>query len=171
MPSTRLEVDGLTEAIKALSRFDKETGKEARDLLREGAKTIQKASQRKLSGRPGGGSYPRRKGMIGRSASQKGGGITLRQKKYPWAYAAEFGAKRAWVFGRVTTQAKLRRRQFPVWRGNRFVVRGRSGPGWIIQPAIRENIDKVTRKIADGLFDLLITTLNRAGVPRGRTGV
>ncbi len=163
-----MEVEGLTEALKALSRFDRETGQEARSVLREGAKLIQTKSQAKLGRRPGGGSYPRRRGMIGRSVTLRGGGINLKGRRYPWAWGAEFGAKRAWVFGKVTVQSRLRRRQFPIWRGNQFVVRGRGGPGWIIQPTIRENIDRVTRDIADGIDDLIDETMKRAKVPRGR---
>lgn len=135
----------------------------ARDLLRDGAKTIQTAAQFRLRARPGGGAYPRRSGMIGRSAGAKGAGVTLRGGRYPWAWGAEFGAKRAWVYGRVTSASRLRRRQFPIWRGNQFVVRGRSGPGWIIQPAIRENLDRVLEEIATGLESAIDEALSSAG--------
>lgn len=147
----QLHVDGLTEALRGLNTVDREAGRTARALLADGAKTIQHAAQAKLGRRPGGGTYPRRTGMVGRSASAKGAGVTLRGGRYPWAWGAEYGARRAWVWGRVTVQSKLRRRQFPIWRGNQFVVRGRGGPGWIIQPAIRENLDRVLEGIADGL--------------------
>lgn len=166
MASTSFEVDGLSEAVKAMSRFDKETGKAARDEMRAAAVKVQKAAQAKSKGRPGGGSYPRRLGMIGRSVTTKGAGINLRGKKYPWAWGAEFGARRAWVFGRVTTQGKLRRRQFPVWRGSQFVTRGRSGPGWIIQPTIRKMLPQITEEIADGMSKVLSDALTKAGVPR-----
>lgn len=160
-----MRVDGLSEALRGIAVFDRELGAAARDVIREGTKTIQFAAQRKIGS--GGGRYPKRSGMIGRSTTNRGGGIKLAGAKYPWAWAAEFGARRAWVFGRVTTQGRLRRRTFPVWRGNQFVTRGSAGPGWMIQPAIRQNLDRVTREIADGLDEILDRALSQAGVPRG----
>jgi len=163
-----VRADDLSAAVRALGRFDRDLQREAKDALRTGAKTIQAAAQAKVARRPGGGTYPRRRGMVGRSVTQRGAGIKLRGKKYPWAWGAEWGAKRAWVFGRVTTQGKLSRRQFPVWRGNQFVIRGRSGPGWIIQPAIRENLDRVTEQIVDDLGDVMYRALRQAGLkPKG----
>ena len=166
-------VDGLTEAVKAMGKFSKAAGNEARSVMRVGAREIATLSKRRVGRRPGGGSYPRRSGMIGYSATGKGAAVKLKgaNPRYPMAWGAEYGAKRAWVFGRVTTQGKLRRRQYPVWRGNQFVTRGRSGPGWIIQPTIRENMDRVVADIADGLDLLLNAEMNKAGVPRsGRRG-
>lgn len=167
MTQPRLEVEGLTESIKALTRVDRELGARARDLIRTEAVIIAADAKSRLGNRPGGGTYPRRAGMIRRKANQKGAEIGLAVSRYPWARGAEFGAKRAWVFGRVTTQGKLRRRQFPVWRGNQFVVRGGSGPGWVIQPAIRANIDAASKRIGDGLIDLFDEAFRAAGVPRG----
>lgn len=168
MPATdlRLEVEGLSEALRGINRFNKELGAASRDVIREGAKVIQFDARRRLGA--GGGRYPKRAGMIGRSASSRGAGIKLAGRKYPWSWGAEFGARRAWVYGRVTTQNAMRRRTFPVWRGNQFVVRGRGGPGWIIQPAIRANIERVTEQIATGLDRVLNEAMRQAGVPRGR---
>lgn len=163
-----VRADDLSAAIRAIGKFDKELQTEAKQALRDGAQTIQKSAQRKALRKPGGGTYPARRGMVGRSATGTGAGIKLKGKRYPWAWGAEYGAKRAWVFGRVTTQAKLSRRQFAVWRGNQFVVRGRSGPGWLIQPAIRENVDAVTEQIASDLVGVMDRALTAAGVPKGR---
>lgn len=158
-----LHVDGLTEALRGLAKVDREAGSAARDLLKESAATIQKAAQARLAGRPGGGTYPRRTGMVGRSASNKGGGISLKGSRYPWAWGAEFGARRAWVYGKVNVQSNLRRRQFPIWRGNQFVVRGRGGPGWIIQPTIRAHLDRELENIANGLERLIDRALTESG--------
>jgi hypothetical protein len=164
---TAIQTEGLTESLRALKRVDDDLGNEARELLRAAAKVIQVDAQGRPGRRPGGGSYPRRRGMVGRSATSQGAAVTLRGARYPWAWGAEFGAKRAWVFGRVLIQSRLRRRQFPVWRGNQFVVRGSSGPGWIIAPAIRANLDRVTKQVADGIDDLYDRAFSRAGVRRG----
>jgi hypothetical protein len=167
--SAELRVEGLSEAMRALSKVSKETGAEAKGLIRDAAKSIQAGAQKRMRTRPGGGAYPRRKGMIRYSATNKGGavGITSRGSRYPWGGGAEFGAKRAWVFGRVTTQGQLSRRQFPVWRGNQFVVRGRSGPGWLIQPEIRAQLPTIEQDLAAGLSELIDRELRKAGVKRG----
>lgn len=167
--SDAVAVEGLTQSIKALSSASKEAGAEAKGLIRTEAKHIQRKAQGKMARRSGGGSYPRRKGAIRYGATQKGGTISITAGKgdrYPWIFGAEFGAKRAWVYGRVTTQGRLKRRQFPVWRGNRFVVRGGSGPGWLVQPAIREELPGVTRRIEAGMSELIARELARARVPR-----
>lgn len=172
MPDSSLgvEVEGLTESIKALTKVSKEAGAEAKGLIRDGAKHIQSKAQGKMARRSGGGSYPRRKGAIRYSATQRGGAISITSGKgsrYPWIFGAEFGAKRAWVYGRVMSASRLgNRRQFPVWRGNQFVERGANGPGWLVQPAIREELPKVTRDIEAGLSDLIAREIRRARVPR-----
>jgi hypothetical protein len=163
VPNDHLQVDGLAESIKALAYIERDLGNAARGALRDAAKVVQFDAQRRISGRPGGGSYPRRRGMVGRSGTNKGAAVKLRGSKYPWAWGAEYGAKRAWVFGRVTTQGQLRRRQFPVWRGNQFVVRGRGGPGWAIQPAIRRNLPRVTADIEEALGELVREAFRRQG--------
>lgn len=159
---TGVHVDGLSQALRGLTKVDKEAGTAARDLVRAAAKDIQTRAQAKMGRRPGGGSYPRRAGMIGRSASNKGGGISLKGGRYPWAWGAEFGARRAWIYGRGNIQTNLKRRQFPIWRGNQFVIRGRGGPGWIIQPTIRENLDRVLADISEGLEALIAKAVRGA---------
>ena len=44
--------------------------------------------------------------------------------------------------------------------------RGANGPGWLVQPAIREELPKVTRDIEAGLSDLIAREIRRARVPR-----
>lgn len=163
---TRLDVEGLTEAIKALNRANRDLGREARSLIRDEAVIISADAKARLGRRPGGGTYPRKSGMIRRKTNQKGAEIGLKGSRYPWAFGAEFGAKRAWVWGLVTLQSKLRQRQFPVWRGNQFVVRGGGGPGWVIQPAIRDNLPAAATRIAVGIGELFDTALRKEGVPR-----
>lgn len=165
---SELVVEGLTESIKALKKASDETGAEARLLIRDAAQSVQQGAQKRAKSRPGGGSYPRRKGMIKRSATNRGAAVAVtgRGSRYPWGPAAEYGAKRAWVYGRVTTQGSLRRRQFPVWRGNQFVIRGRSGPGWLVQPEIRKQLPRIEQELGQGLRELLDRELRRAGVER-----
>lgn len=162
-----VHVEGLTESIKALGKVDKELADEARNLIREGVKVVQADAKRRYSRRPGGGGYPHTPGAVRRKSNMKGAEISLEVDRYPWSAGAEFGARRAWVFGRVMSAGALRRRQFPVWRGNAFVVRGAAGPGWIVQPAIRANLDDIEEAIGDGIDKLYTRAFDSLGVPRG----
>ena len=158
----------LSSAIRALGKVDKAAQKEAVQVLREAAIKGQRESQARLTVRPGGGSYPRRRGQYGRFADQKGAGLKLAGAKYPWAWGAEFGAKRAWLpRGQVTLQSKLRRRQFPVWRGSPKVVRGKAGPGWIMYPTIRRLLPEIETDLQKGLADVFERSMRQAGVGNG----
>lgn len=162
-------VEGLSESIRALGKVSRDLANEARGLIRDEAKHLQREAQSRLQRRPGGGSYPRRKGMIRYGATNRGGTLSIvAGNRYPWAFGAEFGARRAWVFGRVTSAAVLSRRQFAPWAGNQFRVTSPSGPGWIVQPTIRDNLPRIKREISSGLSDLLERELRAAGVPAAR---
>ena len=102
--------------------------------------------------------------MIGLDREKRGAAVVLEQQRFPWAWASELGAHRAWVFGRTTLQRRLRRRQFAPYRGNRFVVRGSRGPGYIIQPVIRSEIDRMEKMVSDEISDALGRSLKRSGL-------
>ena len=84
-------------------------------------------------------------------------------------YATEFGMHR-WQYrdwhGTIwgTVQRAMKRRTFGTFVG----VSGGVGPGYVIQPAIREHLPGMEKRVADRLSALLTRELNRAGVPRGR---
>lgn len=159
----RIEVDGLKESLTALRRFDTDTKKAVPKALRDGAGVIRVDAQNRLGGRPGGGTYPRRRGAIrsGAQAAQASAWVGYKSSalaRYPWALGAEFGANRAWVYGRTTLQRLLRRRQFPT----------RNATGWIVAPAVVDKVDDVERLIVDLLDAVLSAAFDRAGVPRSR---
>ena len=107
-----------------------------------------KPAQARMKGPPGGGTHPRRAGMMA-DPQQQGWRSVIESRQIPVGLGRRIGARRAWVWGRKNVQSNLKRRQFPIWRGNQFVVRVRGGPGWIIQPTIRDNIDRILVDIAD----------------------
>lgn len=118
-----------------------------------------------MRGRPGGGTYKRSAAIVKSSANTKGAKVTLQVSKVPWAQAAELGTRRAWVYGRTTTQGRLRRRQFPVYRGW-FESPGvtKVGPGWFLQPTIRQELPDMVDDLGEELNDLLRDTMRRSGV-------
>jgi len=159
--------EDLAPALRALKQVDKDAAKHVTDSLKDSAKSVQTEAKARLSRRPGGGTYKRSPGGIRVFSEQRGTGITLAARRYPWLAGAEYGAKQAWVFGRVTTQGRLRRRQFPVWRGNQFVVRGKSGPGWIVQPSIRRQLPRIIDDAEEAIGDTFTQAMRQQGVGRG----
>ena len=159
--------------MRALGRVDKEARKEAVGVLRDESRRMQAITHGKLSARPGGGTYPRRKGMIGRFANSKGAGLTLRASRYPWAIRAEYGADAGWTplrsggIRRHKSVAGWRRRQFPVFKGYQFVAGSAAGPGWIIQPTIREQLPQTVKNLERGLTRVFTESMSMEGVGRG----
>ena len=165
-----IEVEGLAETIRALSRWDKAARKEAVEVFRDEAKTVQasaKANARAHPASPSSGSW------IGRSATGQGAGVKLIAKKGNYrAHASEWGMyrwqMRTWS-GRIRgyVQSAMKRRTFRPWSGNQFDVKGSSGPGFVIQPAIRKHLPGMEKRVADRLSKILSRELDKAGVPRG----
>ena len=175
-----IEVDGFSETLKWMGKIDKELRKEAVGVLRDGAKKVQAESRTRLASRPGiSGDYPVSKGAIVRRASGKGASVGIArggEVGRNWAiFGAEFGAKVKRVqFGYrkgaarvLVNQARMRRRTFPVWRGNSTTVRGKSGPGWVVLPTLRKWVPKLEDEMEKDLNVLINKTLRKAGVPRG----
>jgi len=117
---------------------------------------MQREAKGRVSVRPGGGTYKRMPGAIRAGAAPTKASVWIgypNPGRYPTALGAEYGARRAWVYGRVTTQGKLRRRQFPVWRGNQWQVMGSSGVGWILLPVIRRRFPAMQKAVIEAVDD------------------
>ena len=121
-------------AVQALGDIDRQVQLEVRRLVKTGMKAVRVMAVANMRRRAGGGTYPRRAGMIEAMSD----GVRLNTGAYPWAAGAEFGAHKAWVFGRVTSQDALSRRQFAPWGGSQIRIRGQSFKGWLIAPAMQE---------------------------------
>ena len=167
-----IEVVGLAETVRALGKFSKETRAEAIDIFRDEAKTVQATAKARAQAHP---ASPSSTSWIGRSATGTGAGVKLIAAKGDHrAHASEWGMHRwqirSWS-GRIRgyVQSAMRRRTFRPWSGNHFDVKGSSGPGYVIQPAIRQHLPGMEERVADRLSKLLTKTLDKAGVPkRGR---
>ena len=165
-----IEVEGLAETIKALRKFDREVGKEAVNIFRDEAKTVQAQAKANAKAHP---ASPSSSSWIGRSATGTGAGVKLIGTKGGGrAHATEWGMHRWHIreWGASTArgyiQSAMRRRTFKAWGGNQFDVKGGSGPGYVIQPAIRRHLPGMEQRVADRLQELLVRALNQAGVPR-----
>lgn len=177
------EVDGLKESIRFLGKVDKELRKEAVDIIKKNTVKVKTDAQKKYMGSPPG---VRRKGYpdatktaIIHRASGKGAsvGINRSSSRNPAIFPAEFGFDMAMVpkfrgngkqgGRRWMHQGRMRRRTFPIYRGNQFVPRGNSGPGWIVQPTIRKWMPKFDKQLAEDLMPVFDKAARKAGVPRG----
>ena len=165
-----VEVDGLSESLKALAAVDKSLKKEATDAIREHTKPIAVEARNIAAGTAPG--VPRGSARwIGYSVTAKGAGIVLKAAGASGgddprnrAYASEFGAdwqKVGWEDGadgkpEFRPQRSLRRRVFN--RPKR--------EGYIIQPTIKKRLPETLDGIADDLLRVYSKALTRAGVPR-----
>ena len=159
------EVVGLEESIKAIRKFSKEAGREAVDIFRDEAKTVQALAR--SNAQAAGAAATSRASWVGRSATAKGAGVKLIARSGR-AHQAEWGMHRWQVWGRGTVQSVMQRRTLREWNGNAFKVRGGGGPGYVIQPAIRRHLPGMEPRVAGQLTLLLRKLLDAEGVPRGR---
>jgi hypothetical protein len=184
--SYKLQVEGLSETLRLLSRVDKDLRKEASAVLKRHVVSIKTKAQGRIQQTPGvrrSNGYPLSKtAVIHRASAKPAVGINRASKKGRNAaiFPAEFGAYTQFVpyrkgsqrssaksFGRHIPQNAMRRRTFPVWRGNQFVSRGSAGPGWIVMPTIRKEVPKIEKDLMRDLRDVFDRAARRAGVPRG----
>ena len=154
-----LTVDGLSGAIRALGKIDKQIRGEAIGILRDASKQVQALAQSNI----GKGLYrgPTQRGMIGRSATSTGAATKLRASKYPWALKAEYGERVAHVHSHPWQQRRFVRRtanpHSPPTNDNLFRNKGQ----YLIGPAIRRLGPKVIREANMEMFKLIDRTLKR----------
>ncbi len=161
-----LQVDGLSESIRALKKLGPQYRKEAVNVIRDVTKDIQKRSQDRIGNHP---QYRlrRNRSMIGRSATGKGGGVKLRASKYPWAYAGEYGEVVAHVFGRPRGQDRFRRRTAAPYKPPTTTDMSKNRGGYWIQPTIRKRFPHIMREFDTEFVKLIDKAMREAGVPRG----
>ena len=134
----RIVSKDATRAVRALGEVDRDVQGEVRKLVKTGVKAVRIIAVSNMRRRAGGGTYPRRSGMIEAMSD----GVRLNAGgAYPWAFGAEFGAHQVWLWGRPRSQESLTRRTFAPWGGNFIRIRGQTYRGWLIAPAMQE-LDK-----------------------------
>lgn len=159
-----IRVEGLRESVTALRRFDTEGKRAVPAALRSGA-TVMRNAARQAPGAPGSGSRAQSRAITSGARAARAeawvGYTAASRRNYPWAVGNELGANRAWLWGRVSLQRNLSRRQFP----------SRSTLGHVIGPTVPRMVPTVEELIVEALADVLRQALDRAGVPRaGKAG-
>ena len=181
--SFTIEVDGLKETIKALGKVDKDLRKEAGQITRKYAVMIKSEAWARLQKTPGVSrkKYKLTKGALTHRATATAASVGINRSssvgRNAAIFGAEFGARKATLpinrgtgkkgSSRGTLQNKMRRRTFPVWRGNATTVRGKSGPGWVILPVLRKRVPQIEEAMETELVARFNLAARRAGVPRG----
>ncbi len=178
-----IEVEGLSATIKVLGKVDKGLRKEAGKVVREYAVRIKSEAWAKYQTSPGvrRSGYKLTKGAVSHRATATKASVGInRQSKVgrnAAVFAAEFGAYTATVPRydgpgvkgrfRVYGQNDMRRRTFPVWRGNQTTIRGKSGPGWVIMPILRKRVPQIEKDLNRDLMVVMQGSMRKAGVKRG----
>jgi hypothetical protein len=153
-----LQVDGLTESLKALSSISKGANKAARESMRDAAKLIQGKAQNSIGNHPGYAMGTKRS-MIGRSVTKDGAGVKLRRSAFPYAGGGEYGAFWANVHGPRRPEYDFKRSIYAVHKKptNKDLFKNKGG--YWIQPAIRKNGRQVNRQIVKDMEKLFVRYL------------
>ena len=181
--ATGFEVKGLSESIKLLGKVDKELRKEAGLVVRKAAKQLQTESRARMKTAPGvrRSGYPLPMGAITRRSTATKGTIGINTARYPIVGPAEWGWSAQFIpyrgkgnGGRFVPQHSMKRRTFPIARTGRFKfpkyaqrLAALSGPGWVVQPVLRQRLGMVQKQINDDMFAVFAASARKAGVPRG----
>ena len=159
MPKVTHEVDGLDETRKAYARMAREAPHDLQVLMVDLTDDMVRAGDRRARRRVGadGARYKR----PGSARTQRSGrsDVEMVLSKDPTMRGAEYGARRAWVFGQVMSADKLSRRQFGKWSKHGKLYAAELTP---------KKIKRRDRTVADTFMRTNVTkSLNRSGVPRG----
>ena len=147
----------VTEAIRGLNRADPEDAID--ESFREQTPALVREARGRMSSRDGGGTYPRRSGMI--TEDRKGMRLNV-GGTYPWGRGAEFGSRTSMVFGRRVPNSSLTRAHFAPWSGKTFTIRGKVG--YLIGETLRRNVDDMGESALDAVSDEYLASLKREGV-------
>ena len=153
-----VESKDLAQAVKGLRRADPE--KTATDSFTESVPAVVKDARSNMARRKGGGTYPRRSGMI---VADKSGVRLNVGGAYPWAKGAEFGANSGWVFGRRVPASSMKRRQFAPWSGRTFSLTGQTS--YLIGQAVKDRADDMGSDAVEAVGHDYVAALKKAGVP------
>lgn len=130
MSDVTVEVSGLSEFVRELRRVD--FGKEIGRVNQAVSEPVAADARSRAIAR--GGSAAKTARSIKASRKAKAAVIAVGGPRFPFAWGAEFGAKR-W-------------RQFPAWRGNQWSPDS-GNVGYFLHPAIRDGKEAFERRYFD----------------------
>ena len=172
--SFTIRVPGLQKSVKALAKVDSGFRKEAAAVVKVAAVKIKAEAFAKSKTSPGvlRAGYPLSKGAYTHRATATKGSVGINRQssrgRNAAVFGAEFGAKQQLVpRGRSggmksISQNRMRRRTFPIWRGNSTNIVGKKGPGWIMLPILRKRVPEMHEELDKELGDLVSRTLKKA---------
>ncbi len=167
-----LEIEGLSESISAIRRFDRDASNTILRAMRRETNVIRDQARNRMMRRPFGGTYKRKRPQIGTGGGQRERAIVLRRSRYPWAVGAELGSYVSRIpvrqgQGRYGTRAIPNRRMSrPHWATYKgFPARlDRGHSGTAVLPAIRMELPSWENVLVHELNDLMAGLLRREGV-------
>lgn len=172
-----VRVEGLSETVRMLSKVDKGLRKEVGKVMREKTIRIKNESFARSKTTPGvrRRKYPITKGAYIRRATATKARVGIQRAstgRNAAVFPAEFGARWQAVpaGGRTkyVRQNSMKRRTFPIWRGNRTKIVGNKGPGWIMLPVMRLRVPEIRVDIEREVNELFRKSRQQSGLSRVR---
>jgi len=163
----RYELADLKASMKAIRESGKDIAPETKRTLKVGMNLIAHTARGSMRNRSGGGGYPR---AVAGGVKVRTTTLTLDKSGHEAAFGAEFGARRAWIFGRVTTQKSIGFRQFAPFGGSGFSLRGRVA-GYHIGPAIKKFEPIITKDLNETVNRMIVSDQRKRGVKSRATGI
>lgn len=171
-----IDAEDLSAAIRAITRFDREAGKEIKRAIRTHSKPILARARGHVAGSRG--THKRVRGTaVALSVTNKGAALKLKPSVSPLAWATEFGM----IAGGMVPRRVGAGRGFATrysrpygGEGESFLAfRGFYGTkilsgnkGLVMGRAVREGMPRFERDVMDDIDDLMDAIMDSAGVPR-----
>ena len=152
----KVDAPDVGEAIRGLKRAD--VDETVTDSFREQTPALVNEARGRMASRAGGGTYPRRSGMI----TSDRAGMKLNAGRFPWAAGAEFGSLTSMVFGRRVSNASMSRPHFAPWTSGTFTLRGKVG--YLVGETLRKNAEDMAETAVEDVHDEIVSELKRSGV-------
>ena len=154
------ELVGLKASIRGIVASGRGITSATKLEMKVGMNLIAQDARSSMSSRSGGGGYPR---DAGDAIRVKAATLELNTGSHPYAFGAEFGARRAWIFGEVTTAKSINFAQFAPFGGSGFALRGRVA-GYHIGPAIVKWEPLLTAQLNKSINEMLVKDQRKRGV-------
>jgi len=161
--ATAIEIEGLSEAITALRKYDRDASNEIRRIMRAETNRIRDLARRRM--RRVRGHAEKRKTQIGSKTSQRYAAVGLLRSKYKHtAVGVELGGHLAWT-GTIYagTGIMSARPRWPKYDG--FPDRlDRGSSGTALLPTIRQELPTWEKTVVLELNRVMADVMRRSGV-------
>lgn len=171
-----IDAEDLSDAIRAITRFDREASKEIKRAIRTHAKPILNRARGHVSGSRG--THEKvRSTVVAISVTNKGAALKLKPSVSPLAWSLEFGMIAGGMVPVRTTEGRGyatrysrpyggEGESFQRYRGFYGTKILSGDKGFVMGRAVRQGMPKFERDVMDEIDDLMDGIMDRAGVPR-----